>query len=351
MPGLKQHPHRRLNPLTGEWLLISPHRTQRPWQGQVETPSTEKQLAYDPNCYLCPGNQRAGGHRNPEYAGTFVFVNDYSALYPLSADQEFEENTCDLIVARSEPGICRVMCFSPRHDLTLATMEFSEIRNVVDIWAEQYQELGSLESITHVQIFENRGAMMGASNSHPHCQIWANATIPNEPAKETEKQKAYLESHKICLLCNYLRLEIESQERIIYIDDHFIALVPFWAIWPFEVMLISRQHRADLVELSSPERDSLAEVLKKTTAGFDRVFQTPFPYSMGFHQSPTVCMHIFIRRFCDQPLFVNLWWGMSCWLGRNEISRRNQPLTRCGNLSIKKSHEFKTKNPPHKTAS
>jgi UDPglucose--hexose-1-phosphate uridylyltransferase len=236
MPGLKQHPHRRLNPLTGEWLLISPHRTQRPWQGQVETPSTEKQLAYDPNCYLCPGNQRAGGHRNPEYAGTFVFVNDYSALYPLSADQEFEENTCDLIVARSEPGICRVMCFSPRHDLTLATMEFSEIRNVVDVWAEQYQELGSLESITHVQIFENRGAMMGASNSHPHCQIWANATIPNEPAKETEKQKAYLESHKICLLCNYLRLEIESQERIIYIDDHFIALVPFWAIWPFEVM-------------------------------------------------------------------------------------------------------------------
>ena len=288
MAGLKQqHPHRRLNPLTGEWVLISPHRTQRPWQGQLETPAAENQPAYDPNCYLCPGNQRAGGHRNPDYTSTFVFVNDYSALYPLGADQQFQANTCDLIVVRSEPGICRVMCFSPRHDLTLATMDIPEIRNVVDVWAEQYQELGSMEWIEHVQIFENRGAMMGASNPHPHCQIWANATIPNEPAKETEKQLAYMESHKVCLLCNYLKLETESQERVVYVNDHFVALVPFWAIWPFEVMLISRQHKASLAELSSPERDSLAEVLKKTTAAFDRVFQTPFPYSMGFHQSPT----------------------------------------------------------------
>jgi len=287
MARLTQQPHRRLNPLTGEWVLISPHRTQRPWQGQVESTASKKQLAYDPDCYLCPGNERAGGHRNPAYSSTFVFVNDYSALYPLSLEQQFKEDRCDLLVASSEAGICRVMCFSPRHDLTLATMEISEIRNVVDVWAEQYRELGSMEWITHVQIFENRGAMMGASNPHPHCQIWANATIPNEPAKETEKQRAYREAHNVCLLCNYLKLEAEAQERIVYSNDHFVALVPFWAIWPFEVMLISREHKASLVDLSSSERDSLAEVLKKTTASFDRVFQTPFPYSMGFHQAPT----------------------------------------------------------------
>jgi UDPglucose--hexose-1-phosphate uridylyltransferase len=287
MAGLKQHPHQRLNPLTGEWVLISPHRTQRPWQGQMESPASENQPAYDPNCYLCPGNQRAGGHRNPEYTGTFVFVNDYSALYPLSPEQQFHEDHCGLLVANSEQGICRVMCFSPRHDLTLATMELSAIRNVVDVWAEQYCELGGMEWISHVQIFENRGAMMGASNSHPHCQIWANASLPNEPAKELAKQLAYLEAHNTCLLCAYLKLEDESQERIVYTNNHFVALVPFWAIWPFEVMLLSREHRASLVELSSPERDSLAEILKKTTAGFDRVFQTPFPYTMGFHQAPS----------------------------------------------------------------
>jgi UDPglucose--hexose-1-phosphate uridylyltransferase len=286
MAGLKQHPHRRLNPLTGEWVLNSPQRTQRPWQGQVETPAPAAQPAYDPECYLCPGNERAGGNRNPHYEGTFVFVNDFSALYPLSREQQFQEQSCDLIVARSEPGICRVMCFSPRHDLTLATMDLSAIRNVVDVWTDQYQELGGMEWIAHVQIFENRGAMMGASNPHPHCQIWADAALPNEPAKETEKQQAYLQTHNACLLCNYLKLEAEARERTIYSNDHFVALVPFWAIWPFEVMLVSRAHKPSLMQLSSSERDSLAEILKQVTAGFDRVFQTPFPYSMGFHQAP-----------------------------------------------------------------
>jgi UDPglucose--hexose-1-phosphate uridylyltransferase len=253
----------------------------------VETSVSVKQSAYDPECYLCPGNERASRQRNPEYAETFVFVNDYSALYPLTPDQQFQEQACDLIVAESEPGICRVMCFSPRHDLTLSTMELLAIRNVVDVWANQYKELGSIEWINHVQIFENRGAMMGASNPHPHCQIWADATLPNEPAKETDRQQAYLEKHNICLLCNYHLLEEAAQERIIYKNDHFVALVPFWAIWPFEVMLVSREHKASLPELSPPERDSLAQMLKQTTSGFDRIFQTPFPYSMGFHQAPT----------------------------------------------------------------
>ncbi len=287
MSSVKPHPHRRLNPLTGEWVLVSPQRTQRPWQGEVEPSVPAKQLAYDPQCYLCPGNERAGGQRNPAYAETFVFVNDYSALYPLTHDQQFQEQACDLIVAESEPGICRVMCFSPRHDLTLSTMELPAIRNVVEVWANQYQELGSIEWINHVQIFENRGAMMGASNPHPHCQIWANASLPNEPTKETDRQQAYLKKHNVCLLCNYQVLEAAAQERIIYTNDHFVALVPFWAIWPFEVMLVSREHKASLLELSSSERDSLAQMLKQTTSGFDRIFQTPFPYSMGFHQAPT----------------------------------------------------------------
>lgn len=287
MSVLKEHPHRRMNPLTGEWVLVSPHRTQRPWQGQVETPAPSQQPHYDPECYLCPGNTRAGGHRNPDYKQTFVFVNDYSALYPLAPQQREEVGRCGLIVAGSEAGICRVMCFSPRHDLTLATMPVEDIRRVIDVWVEQYLELGNMEHIHHVQIFENRGAMMGASNPHPHCQIWANEHLPNEPEKELRAQRDYLETNRACLLCNYLKLESEAQERIVYRNQHFAVIVPFWAIWPFEVIVIAAQHAATLAELTSGQRDGLADVLNKITAGFDRIFQAPFPYSMGFHQAPT----------------------------------------------------------------
>jgi UDPglucose--hexose-1-phosphate uridylyltransferase len=287
MSGLTETPHRRLNPLTGEWVLVSPHRTQRPWQGQVESLAAAEQPQYDPQCYLCPGNTRAGGHRNPDYKQTLVFVNDFSALFPVEPSQQHHTKKCGLIVADSEAGICRVMCFSPRHDLTLATMPVCEIRTVIDEWAAQYEELASVDWINHVQIFENRGAMMGASNPHPHCQIWANQSLPNEPLKELRAQRAYLEEHHACLLCNYLKLERETQERIVYENQHFAVLVPFWAVWPFEVMVIGKQHVASLVELGVEQRNGLAEILKMITAGFDRIFETAFPYSMGFHQSPT----------------------------------------------------------------
>jgi UDPglucose--hexose-1-phosphate uridylyltransferase len=287
MPSLNDHPHRRLNPLTGEWVLVSPQRTQRPWQGQIEAAAPERSPQYDPECYLCPGNTRAGGQRNPDYKSTFVFVNDFSALYPLEQEQQLEENKCGLIVANSEPGICRVMCFSPRHDLTLATMTVRDIRRVVDAWAGQQEELGNIEWINHVQIFENRGAMMGASNPHPHCQIWANKNLPNEPSKELVTQSAYLQAHGACMLCRYLNQEDEEALRIVCRNRDFVVLVPFWATWPFEVIVISQRHIASLVELSPAERDSLAEILQKITAGFDRIFCCSFPYSMGFHQAPT----------------------------------------------------------------
>jgi UDPglucose--hexose-1-phosphate uridylyltransferase len=287
MSRLREHPHLRLNQLTGEWVLVSPHRTQRPWQGQIEAVARKSEPQYDPECYLCPRNGRAGGAGNPDYKETFIFTNDYSALYPLTADQVQEENKDDLIVARSEPGICRVMCFSPRHDLTLATMQLGDIRRVVDVWADQYSELGALDWINHVQVFENRGVMMGASNPHPHCQIWADATIPNEPVKELRTQQDYYRQRQSCLICDYLQLELKERERIVAENNEFVVLVPYWAVWPFEVMVISRPHRANVPELNSLERDALAQTLMQITAGFDNVFQTPFPYSMGFHQSPT----------------------------------------------------------------
>jgi UDPglucose--hexose-1-phosphate uridylyltransferase len=294
---LNEHPHRRFNPLTREWVLVSPHRNQRPWQGQVEKLPPETQPRYDPNCYMCPGNRRATGAITPIYTGTFIFDNDYPALLPDIQEGGGPETSVGtdlspaddrgLLVARRERGICRVVCFSPRHDLSPAKMERTDLRQVVDVWAEQYHELGSLPFINHVQIFENRGAIMGCSNPHPHGQIWANATVPDEPSKEGVALGDYQANHASCLLCDYLELERARGDRLIAENNYFAALVPFWAIWPFEAMLIGRRHAAALDELTPDEKDGLADILKRLTTRYDNLFEVSFPYSMGFHQRPT----------------------------------------------------------------
>lgn len=283
MSHWEEHPHRRLNPLTGEWVLVSPQRTARPWLGQVDETTDAPQQAYDPECYLCPGNSRAGGHRNPVYSGTFSFPNDYPAL--LASVPDFSIDESGLLVAQAERGICRVVCFSPRHDLTLARMGVEEIRCVVDSWCAQYQELRSVPFIRHVEIFENRGALMGASNPHPHCQIWASERIPNEIRKEGLAQRQYRKDRNSCLLCDYLRLE-RSGARLVYENEGFAAVVPFWAVWPFETLLVSKGHVATINQLESDSRMHLSEAMKQITTRYDNLFETPFPYTMGFHQQP-----------------------------------------------------------------
>jgi UDPglucose--hexose-1-phosphate uridylyltransferase len=278
-------PHRRYNPLTREWVLVSPHRTQRPWQGQVETGGAESQSEYDPGCYLCPGNARAGGKPNPSYHSTFVFENDFGALKSDTPIERFDSG--GLLVAETEPGICRVVCFSPKHNLTVANMELPDLRIVVDAWVEQYLDLGTLPSINYVQIFENRGAMMGASNPHPHCQIWSNHSLPVEIAKEQASQEAWRADRGGCLLCDYTRVEAAAAERVVDENDSFLSVVPFWAVWPFETMVLAKRHITAMDRLSDTERDGLADILKRVTARYDRLFQVPFPYSMGFHQRPT----------------------------------------------------------------
>jgi UDPglucose--hexose-1-phosphate uridylyltransferase len=277
--------HRRLNPLTGDWVLVSPGRTKRPWKGQTEPPSPENVPAYDPQCYMCPGNTRASGEHNPQYARTFVFENDYAALR--TTGKAHEQNLSGLLVASAERGICRVVCFSPRHDITLARMNAAELRAVVDVWIEQYRSLGSDPTINSVLIFENRGAMMGASNPHPHGQIWANTTVPNEPAKEQASLLAYQRRHGSCLLCEYWKIEKKQSERLVCENEEFAAFVPFWAVWPFETIAISKRHFGSMDEFSDSERDTLADILRRLTSGYDKLFETSFPYSLGFHQRPT----------------------------------------------------------------
>lgn len=282
---LNEHSHRRLNPLTGEWVIVSPHRTKRPWQGQVEASSSSAVDEYDPECYLCPGNKRAGENVNPDYRGVFVFDNDFAALMP--DVPEGSVDTGGLIVAESERGISRVVCFSPNHSVTLSRINADDIKLVVDEWARQYIMLGELEFIDHVQIFENRGEMMGASNPHPHCQIWASESVPNEPAKEMRFQRDYYAKHGSCLLCNYVEIERRSGERIVCENEFFSALVPFWAVYPFEILIVGKDHRGSIDEFDERERSAFAELLKRVTTRYDNLFLTSFPYSMGLHQKPT----------------------------------------------------------------
>ncbi|MGB9236597.1 MAG: UDP-glucose--hexose-1-phosphate uridylyltransferase [Terriglobales bacterium] len=278
-------PHQRLNPLTGRWVLVSPQRTQRPWLGKVEERPIEATLAYDPSCYLCPGNARAGNMCNPPYSTTFVFDNDYPALLQDTPQCEIDES--GLIVARSEQGLCRVICFSPRHDLTIPRLSLAELRQVVDVWVEQYQTLGSMPFVNHVLVFENRGMIMGTSNPHPHCQVWANATVPNETQTEQNSLLRYSAHIGSCLLCDYLRLELQLEERIVCENEGFVVVVPYWAVWPFETLLLSRRHLGAMDQLTSQERDLLGDLLKRLTTRYDNLFETGFPYSMGFHQMPT----------------------------------------------------------------
>lgn len=284
---LTDQPHRRRNALTGEWVLVSPHRMRRPWQGQVEARPAEHRPAHDRSCYLCPGNPRAGGERNPDYTTTFVFDNDFAALLTVPLDGAADAATDDLLVARPESGTCRVICFSPRHDLSLPELQASEIRRVVDVWTEEYLTLGARDDIAHVQIFENKGQVMGASNPHPHGQIWAQSSVPREPALETLRQREHHDRHHRTLLTDYLAVELRTGERVVCSNDGFVALVPFWAVWPFETIVVSRRPVQHLGELTNAEREQLADIVKRLTSRYDNLFDISFPYSAGIHQAPT----------------------------------------------------------------
>ncbi len=277
------HPHRRYNPLIGEWVMVAPHRLKRPWQGQVEKSPQEIRPQYDPACYLCPGNERSGGARNPQYESTFVFTNDFASLLPDAPIASLAPHP--LLRAESGQGTCRVMCFSPRHDLTLPEMAVTEIRQVVDMWAEQAADLG--QRYRWVQIFENKGAVMGCSNPHPHGQVWGENIVPNEPAKEERRQRAYFEAHNSPLLVDYANLETAQQQRIVVKNDHWLAVVPYWAIWPFEILLLPRRHVLRLPDLLYSERNDLADILKRLLTRYDNLFEVSFPYSMGWHGAPT----------------------------------------------------------------
>ena len=277
-------PHRRYNPLLDEWVLCSPHRLNRPWQGQVEAVVEDERPAHDPGCYLCPGNSRAEGQRNPDYRGTFVFDNDFPALRPGAVAGGEADG---LLVSEPASGICRVLCFSPRHDLTLAEMETPAIRPVIDAWADEVTALGRRDDVAYVQVFENKGAMMGCSNPHPHGQIWASGHVPAIPARKGLTQVAHFARTGRDLLGDYLAQEREAGLRVVDENRHWVTVVPFWAVWPFETMIVPRRLVADLPSLSVDERDALADIMSRLTVRYDNLFRCSFPYSMGWHGRPT----------------------------------------------------------------
>lgn len=281
---LQDFSHKRFNILTGEWVLVSPHRAKRPWQGQNEAVFNEVRPAYDPSCYLCAGNTRINGEVNPDYKDVFVFTNDFAALQTDS--KTFSVNN-GLFKVESEQGICKVICFSPDHSKSLADMAVEDINKVVTTWQKEYVELGSNDTINYVQIFENKGAVMGCSNPHPHGQIWSQSTLPNEILKKEKEQKEYYAKNKRSLLGDYLQQEIEANERIIYTNKDFIVLTPFWAVWPFEVMIVPKKQYNNISQISNTESLAFADAISVITKAYDKLFNTSFPYSSGIHQAPT----------------------------------------------------------------
>ena len=281
----KKHPHRRYNPLLDEWILVSPQRANRPWQGQTEGSEQEHLPKYDPGCYLCAGNLRVNGEKNPDYKGVYVFDNDFGSL--MNEEVEISENKTGFFSMHPERGINRVICFSENHSLTLPEMETEDIRRVVDVWQQQYEELGTQDYINHVQIFENKGRIMGCSNPHPHGQIWAQSSIPTMIRKTQENLKTYFDKNGKSLLEDYLQQEMEAGERIILENSDFVALVPFWASWPYETMVISKRKAENISQFSEKEKNALAEILKNLTTKYDNIFNISFPYSSGIRQAPT----------------------------------------------------------------
>lgn len=276
------HPHRRYNPLADQWVLVSPHRAKRPWQGQQEKADTEQKPSHDPECYLCPGNRRITGETNPNYQKPFVFTNDFSALLPDTPSFENHENP--LFRSQAVRGVSRVICFSPDHAKTLPELSETEIQAVIEVWQQQAQELG--QQYRWVQIFENKGAVMGCSNPHPHGQIWAGDFLPDLPQKADSAQKNYFQQHGTPLLQDYANEELRRRERIVVETEHWLAVVPYWAAWPFETLLLPKQSVARITELSDVQSRDLAAAMKQLTTRYDNLFQTIFPYSMGWHGAP-----------------------------------------------------------------
>ena len=281
---LQDYSHKRLNILTGEWVLVSPHRAKRPWQGQNEAVNNQKRPSYDENCYLCAGNTRINGEVNPKYTDVFVFTNDFAALQKDSP--KFNVND-GLLKAESETGICKVICFSPDHSKSLADMSSEEIQKVVCAWQKEYAKLAKQPTINYVQIFENKGAVMGCSNPHPHGQIWSQSTLPNEVDKKDTQQLNYFKEKNSSLLGDYLQQELAVKERIIFQNDDFVVLVPFWAVWPFETMIVPKKQKQSILDLNDKESFHYAEAIAVITKAYDQLFNTSFPYSSGIHQAPT----------------------------------------------------------------